>query len=317
MSEGKGKSLFDPFYSAAGDTWRQDGHPLTSFQAIGQNIPDQAASLINQFSSPNPGWYATLFLIPGLQSTVWNHNPKLAMLEQMVVSLLPPVHNGSILVLPDNHLLLILQHIHGEQLSLIAQQLIAQLQPVKTPEPAKFETLNLSHINPKFLAFCEGLSRLSAAVQPVEPAVAPQTLAQKTTFLLDDNQLRLRKDRTTFRVLIIEDDPTTSTLLSHLISTKGEIAVAHDALQGATIYQTLVPNVVFLDIGLPDVDGLTLAHRIKAADPFAFVVMITANASKSNLETALTAGAKGFIAKPFNRERIQYYLTQAHQQKYE
>lgn len=307
--------LFDPFFSAAKDAlWKHDASkPHAIFRVSYTNTADEAASLGKQFATGAPGWHAALISIPGFLTAPWAVPSKAIIIENLIRPLLPPVHNGLLMVLPTNQLLLLMQHIHGADLSTLIHTFLQNLTP-ESP-PATVHPFDLTHPNPAFLKLCETLANPIPVIPPPPPtpALSPDQL---TTFKLDANQLKIRRDRPTFRALIIEDDPATALLLSQLISGVGQISVAHDAVSAIATYTSLVPNLVFLDIGLPDVDGLTLAQRITSGDPAAFVVMITANAFKSNLDAALTAGAKGFIAKPFNRDHIQRYLAQAQTQTY-
>jgi two-component system chemotaxis response regulator CheY len=59
---------------------------------------------------------------------------------------------------------------------------------------------------------------------------------------------------------------------------------------------------------LPDISGLSVLKCIHEADPDAKVVMLTANSSEKNIKEAINHGAKGFIAKPFTREKLFAYI---------
>lgn len=306
-------SLFDPFFSSIRDVvWKSGTKPLSSFQVITQNIPDEANSLARQFATGVPGWHAALITLTGFSTVAWASPSKAGLLEGIIRNLLPPIHNGVLLVLPGGRFLLLLQHIQGESLTRIATAFVHQIAP--DSPPTSLTPFNLESPNNAFHTLCTQLANPDPL--PVSAPAPTLSLKQQTTFALGAEQRRIRQGRTMFRALIIEDDPATALLLSQLVSGSGQISTAHNAVQAVALYKDLVPNLVFLDIGLPDVDGLTLAQRITMADPQAFVVMITANAFKSNLDASLKAGAKGFIAKPFNREHIQRYLAQARMQTY-
>jgi two-component system, chemotaxis family, chemotaxis protein CheY len=81
----------------------------------------------------------------------------------------------------------------------------------------------------------------------------------------------------------------------------GEAANGNEALQR---YQELRPDVMTLDITMPEKDGLTALKELIAIDPGAKVVMCSALAQESKVLEAVKAGAKDFIAKPFQAQRV-------------
>src|SRR6201990_3674139 len=81
----------------------------------------------------------------------------------------------------------------------------------------------------------------------------------------------------------------------------GEAANGSEAVQR---FQELRPDVMTLDITMPEKDGLTALREIIAIDPSAKVVMCSALAQESKVLEAVKAGAKDFIAKPFQAQRV-------------
>ena len=109
-------------------------------------------------------------------------------------------------------------------------------------------------------------------------------------------------------ILVIEDDPSTGLLLTTLLGDMAKTTLAENAYNAARAYEIHLPALVFLDLGLPDMDGLALLKLIKAADADARVVILTANATRENLQAATQCGASGFLAKPFTRAKLQEAL---------
>lgn len=68
-------------------------------------------------------------------------------------------------------------------------------------------------------------------------------------------------------------------------------------------------DIVYLDISLPDSNGLELIPKIHKIDPNMHIVILSAHSSFDNVKNALKAGAKGFIAKPFSPQKIIDSLT--------
>jgi DNA-binding NtrC family response regulator len=83
---------------------------------------------------------------------------------------------------------------------------------------------------------------------------------------------------------------------------------AHNAADGLRMFAQSRPDITFLDISLPDGNGLSLLSHIKAMAPHAYVVMLTASRVMVDVESASRQGAVGYITKPFTRQKIMYYI---------
>jgi two-component system chemotaxis response regulator CheY len=116
-----------------------------------------------------------------------------------------------------------------------------------------------------------------------------------------------RAKRPDFRVQLVEDDSFTLQLIEK--SLPGMLVIkTMDAIEAIEMYMLNAPNVVFLDIGLPSMSGQEVLSRILAFDPDAFVVMLSGNAYKEEIEKAMQNGAKGFVGKPFTKEKLHQYI---------
>jgi two-component system chemotaxis response regulator CheY len=128
----------------------------------------------------------------------------------------------------------------------------------------------------------------------VDEAYAREVLAQ-------------RQGRGEFRVQLVEDDAFTLQLIEK--SLPGVLVIkTMDAVEAIEMYMLNAPNVVFLDIGLPSMSGQEVLSRILAFDPDAFVVMLSGNAYKEEIQKAIQNGAKGFVGKPFTKEKLHQYI---------
>lgn len=110
------------------------------------------------------------------------------------------------------------------------------------------------------------------------------------------------------RVLLVEDDPVTRWMVRNTLKFECEFATAPTANKAFGMYTSYQPDVVFLDIDLPDKNGYTVLEWIMNNDPGARVVMFSSNNHLDNITGALDEGATGFIAKPFLKEDLLHYV---------
>ena len=112
------------------------------------------------------------------------------------------------------------------------------------------------------------------------------------------------------RVLIVDDHPLTREALASLLTQHGFDVVGHASDGGEAIDQArrLQPELVLLDLTMPDMDGLTALPRIREAAPESEVVVLTASGTEENLISAIRAGAAGYLLKSEPPERIAEFL---------
>lgn len=110
------------------------------------------------------------------------------------------------------------------------------------------------------------------------------------------------------KVLLVEDDPVTRWLVRNSLKDNCAFATAPTASKAFTIYSDYQPNIVFLDINLPDKSGYEVLEWMLNNDPGANVVMFSSQSNMDNITNALEVGAKGFIGKPFIKEQLLGYI---------
>lgn len=113
-------------------------------------------------------------------------------------------------------------------------------------------------------------------------------------------------------VLIVEDDSFTRRLVNVTLKNEAQIIEAATATEGMLAFSRHAPDIVFLDIELPDASGHAVLKKLLGFNPDAFVVMLSANTGRQNVVGALEHGAQGFVAKPFSREKLLHYMQAAH-----
>lgn len=108
------------------------------------------------------------------------------------------------------------------------------------------------------------------------------------------------------RVLVVDDTAFMRMTLRNLLQKHG-YTVAGEAGNGAEAvarYEELKPDVVTMDITMPEMDGIAAIKAILARDPGARIIVCSAMGQKPMVIEALAAGAKDFIVKPFQAERV-------------
>lgn|SRR5579875_980737 len=108
------------------------------------------------------------------------------------------------------------------------------------------------------------------------------------------------------RVLIVDDAAFMRMMLKDIL-TKNGIEVAGEAVNGLDAvekYRELQPDVVTMDITMPEMDGITAVKQIRTIDPQAKIIMCSAMGQQPMVLEAIQAGAKDFIVKPFQPDRV-------------
>lgn len=122
---------------------------------------------------------------------------------------------------------------------------------------------------------------------------------------------RRRRERKGIEILVAEDDPFSQKLIQSSLSKHWDVTITADGRGAVMNYLKCAPDLMFLDIGLPDIDGHAVLKKIFAMDPDAFVVMFSGKGDRNNVLRAVEYGAKGFVGKPFAREKLFHYIEKS------
>jgi DNA-binding response OmpR family regulator len=106
--------------------------------------------------------------------------------------------------------------------------------------------------------------------------------------------------------IIIDDDKNVAATLADYLELHGIsiIAVGYNGKAAVELYQRFKPNVVFLDVMMPDYDGFYGLEKIKQFDPTAKVIMATADTTQQTQNRLATLGADLIVYKPFDIKEI-------------
>ncbi|MBE6052839.1 MAG: response regulator [Clostridium sartagoforme] len=108
------------------------------------------------------------------------------------------------------------------------------------------------------------------------------------------------------RVLIVDDAAFMRMMIKDILQKNGfdVIGEASNGIEAVNIYKKEKPDVVTMDITMPDMDGIEAVKEIRAFDPAAKVIMCSAMGQQSMVMDAIKSGAKDFIVKPFQADRV-------------
>lgn len=120
-----------------------------------------------------------------------------------------------------------------------------------------------------------------------------------------------RKKRKIPEIMVIEDHPLSQRLIKNVLREKYNYTILSDGKNASMTYLIKAPDVLFLDIGLPDTSGHIILKNIFDIDPDAYIIMFSAKGDKGNVLKAANLGAKGFLGKPFSIEKLIEYIEKS------
>jgi len=108
------------------------------------------------------------------------------------------------------------------------------------------------------------------------------------------------------KVLIVDDAAFMRISIKNMLTKNGYeiVGEAENGAIGVQMYKELQPDIVTMDITMPEMSGLDALKEIVKTDPQAKVVMVSAMGQEAMVREAIVSGAKGFIVKPFKEEGI-------------
>jgi len=107
-----------------------------------------------------------------------------------------------------------------------------------------------------------------------------------------------------YKILIIEDDRSICGFLDTTLQAAGyQVVSAHSAAQGQLVFSSHQPDLIILDLGLPDLDGMELLARIRSGSSVP-ILILSARMEEHDKVTALDMGANDYITKPFSNGEL-------------
>lgn len=115
------------------------------------------------------------------------------------------------------------------------------------------------------------------------------------------------------RVLVVDDAAFMRMMIRDILTKNGYEVVgeAENGVVAIKLYKELNPDIVTMDITMPEMDGIAAVKAIKEIDPNAKIIMCSAMGQQLMVMEAIQAGARDFIVKPFQQERVVQALEKA------
>lgn len=117
-----------------------------------------------------------------------------------------------------------------------------------------------------------------------------------------------RKD---LKVLVVDDSITVRELMKQQLRENGvqNLNEAKNGVEAVQKYKTFMPDLVFLDINMPEMSGVQVLAKIMEFNPQAYVIMLSSLGTKEKISETLELGAKNFLMKPIENENLEKIIT--------
>jgi DNA-binding NtrC family response regulator len=117
------------------------------------------------------------------------------------------------------------------------------------------------------------------------------------------------------RVLVVDDEQDIIDILREHLAKTFDVDTANDGGKALAVARTNPPDVMFLDIHMPGVNGVDVLKSVKELDPTIAVLMVTANADNTLAAEALKRGAFSYVPKPFDLRYLDHLVAAALSQR--
>ncbi len=161
------------------------------------------------------------------------------------------------------------------------------------------EQLKNSRISQTFIDTAKAVAPATSGMQKLREAMAPRL----------DGLLTIggKLSKAEPLVMVIDDDDFACKLTQKALEGAGyELVFAHDGAAALGLLRRRRPDLILMDVNLPDIDGVALTQKLKRVPQYADipVLMLTGEARREILAISMSAGAAGFIVKPFTRDAL-------------
>lgn len=107
-----------------------------------------------------------------------------------------------------------------------------------------------------------------------------------------------------YKILVVEDDPNIRTIVTTILESSGyQVLLAECCVTAKTLYASYLPDLIILDLGLPDMDGMNLLESVRK-DSLTPIIVLSARTDDQDKVTALDKGANDYVTKPFSSAEL-------------
>ena len=297
---------------------------------IKDDIPNELEFAVQRISNAPGFWFSVHLYLSKLEKDICTSD----FIDNVVSTYNDAFESaeGMLFVCPDNDIILVSKNISGKELRELSEKVVqSTIQIIHSSN-----TANKASFTPEFLHSFHDLSvnillfdneckakaeqiqkqiqlekeRLEQLKPKPKPAPPPKMYAMdKRAF---SNAINQRVGRKKKQILIVEDHAFSRQLIVSAIDINYEVLTARNGAEALHIYSHNAPDIMFLDIGLPELNGHDILKHIISVDKESFIVMLSANSDAENVKGAISNGAIGFIAKPFTKNKLNEYLKKYH-----
>ncbi len=114
------------------------------------------------------------------------------------------------------------------------------------------------------------------------------------------------------KIMVVDDSIITVEKISAMLENMGHtvVSTAKTGSEALTKYPEVKPDLMTMDITMPELDGIETTKQIISIDPSALIVMVTSQGQERMVMDSLDAGAKGYVLKPIKPDKLQLILEQ-------
>lgn len=117
-----------------------------------------------------------------------------------------------------------------------------------------------------------------------------------------------RRKRHRSLVMVADDDQLSRTLAGNVLRDQYDPVFAKNGSEALKEYVASAPDILFLDIGMPDIGGHEVLESLFQIDPDAYIIMFSGRKDKTTIMASLQQGAQGFLGKPFTRDQLYMHV---------
>lgn len=276
-------------------------------EILSDNAENTLASLASSIGRDPESWEGWLCLNFEIREENCSQDNSIVWVKNIVESYLKDT-NGRVFFCSDHQIYIIGKDIAAKNLGQIGA-LIFDMVHEDGAVTAQYKIYDLAKDALEFSnAFFKRYNMLNLNVKEHASLSEESQICTRSGLVNDAPEVTPHRHVDSPRVLLIEDDPITRFMVRKAIKGECELATAPEGNKAFSLYASYQPDVVFLDINLPDLSGYDVLEWIMNNDPGACVVMFSSNSDMDNIASSMSYGAKGFISKPFSKEKLLHYI---------